>query len=106
MHKMITAVVAALLSGVGPASAQTASHAVKVTNTGKLPVIALTTSEPGKNDWGADLLGVRTIESGKTITVEIKGAACQIDLQAVMDDGKVVEKSAVDICTEGAVVSL
>lgn len=94
----------AVLLAAGTAWAQ-AAHPVKITNTGKLPVIALSTSAPGKNDWGADMLGARTIGPGKTITIEVKGD-CQVDFQAVLDDGKVVEKGGVDVCAPGAEVSL
>jgi len=101
-----TILVALGLAVCSAASAQGADHAVNVTNTGKIPVIALTTSDPGKNDWGADLLGTRTIGPGKTITVQVKGGACQVDVQAVLDDGGTVEKTGVEICAADASVSL
>ena len=94
------------LLAAGAAAAQTTSHEVKITNSGKTPVVSLSTSPPGKSDWGADMLGVRTIKPGETLAVEVKGADCQLDFQAVMDDGAVVEKAGVDVCAPGAAVTL
>lgn len=102
----LTGAVVLALALAGAARAQTGDHAVKVTNTGKMAIVALTTAEPGTNEWGADLLGAKTIGPGKTITVRIKGATCTVDFQAVMDDGKIVEKAGVEVCAEGAAVSL
>ena len=86
-----------------PAPPPPGSHVVKMTNTEKQAVTAVYASPPGKNDWGDDLLGKQTAAPGRTVTlvfVNPAPEACVQDLQLLMNDGKSVQKSGVNVCEQ------
>ena len=75
-------------------------HAVKLSNGEKQAITSIFVSEPGRKDWGDDLLGKQVGAPGKTVTLKIKGAACVYDLQMLMNDGTMVVKAGVDVCAQ------
>lgn len=75
-------------------------HSVKLSNGEKQAITSIYASEPGRKDWGDDLLGKQVGAPGKTVTLKIKGAACVYDLQMLMNDGSMVVKSGVDVCAQ------
>lgn len=75
-------------------------HSVKLSNAEKQAITSVYVSEPGRKDWGEDLLGKQVGAPGKTVTLKIKGAACVYDLQMLMNDGTMVVKSGVDVCAQ------
>jgi hypothetical protein len=84
-----------------PAAPPPGGHLVKLTNTEKQAVTAVYASAPGKNDWGDDLLGKQTAAPGRTVGLIFMAPTtetCVQDLQLLMNDGKTVQKSAVNVC--------
>lgn len=78
------------------------AHVVKLLNADTMAVTAVYASPAGKNAWGDDLLGSQTADAGKTVTLgfkEMPAEACSQDLQMLMNDGKTVTKTAIDVCT-------
>jgi hypothetical protein len=77
------------------------AHMVKLTNGEAQAVTAVYASAPGKNDWCDDLLGKQTAGPGKTVSLMFMAPTpdtCVQDLQMLMNDGKVVQKAAVNVC--------
>jgi hypothetical protein len=78
------------------------AHVVKLLNADTMAVTAVYASPAGKNAWGDDLLGRQTADAGKTVTLgfkEMPADQCSQDLQMLMNDGKTVTKTAIDVCT-------
>jgi|SRR5882757_7129105 len=87
----------AAAAGPPPAGA----HLVKLTNAEKQAVTAIYASAPGKNDWGDDLLGKQTAAPGRTVSLTFIARtteACVQDIQLLMNNGKTVQKSGVNVC--------
>jgi hypothetical protein len=86
-------------AAAGPAPA--GAHMVKLTNAEKQAVTAIYASAPGKNDWGDDLLGKQTAAPGRTVSLTFiarTAEACVQDIQLLMNNGKTVQKSGVNVC--------
>ena len=84
-----------------PAAPPPGGHMVKLTNTEKQAVTAVYASATGKNDWGDDLLGKQTAAPGKTVILMFMAPTpetCVQDIQLLMNDGKTVQKSGVNVC--------
>ncbi len=74
---------------------------VKLTNAEAMAVTAVYASPTGKSDWGDDLLGSQTAAPGKVVTLGFKdmpAEQCKQDLQLLMNDGKTVTKTNIDVC--------
>ena len=98
--KTILGTAAALALAATTVQAQPAAgdiHSVKLSNAEKQAITSIYASEPGRKDWGDDLLGKQVGAPGKTVTLKIKGASCVWDLQMLMNDGTMVVKSGVDV---------
>ncbi|MEO6340369.1 MAG: hypothetical protein ABIO39_10050 [Caulobacteraceae bacterium] len=101
--KTTLATAVALMLAASTVQAQPAagdSHSIKLSNGEKQAITSVYASEPGRKDWGDDLLGKQVGAPGKTVTLKIKGAACVYDLQMLMNDGSMVVKAGVDVCAQ------
>ena len=103
MKEILATAALALAFTTTTVSAQPAGgdiHSVKLSNGEKQAITSIFVSEPGRKDWGDDLLGKQVGAPGKTVTLKIKGAACVYDMQMLMNDGAMVVKSGVDVCAQ------
>jgi hypothetical protein len=84
-----------------PPAAPPPAHVVKLLNADTMAVTAVYASPAGKNAWGDDLLGSQTAAAGKTVSLgfgAMPAELCSQDLQLLMNDGKTVTKTAIDVC--------
>jgi hypothetical protein len=89
----------ALLGFSKPASAQ--DLVFNLINQSSYDVIEFYASPVDVADWEEDILGSDILESGYSIRITIADARtqCEYDLRFVFDDGDVVERAAVDLCS-------
>ncbi len=89
----------ALLSFSTPAPAQ--DLVFNLSNESSYDVIEFYASPVDVSDWEEDILGQDILESGYSIQITIADARsqCEYDLRFVFDDGDVVDRGAVDLCS-------
>ena len=101
---------AAAAIGAGSAIAQAAggdpATAVQCANGGKLAIVAVYTSPPGRGDWSDDMLGKGTLRPGQTRMLKLKAKpdSCKIDFSALLDNGDTVTKKDIDLCATSPTV--
>jgi hypothetical protein len=100
--------VAALWAGsaIAQAAAGDPATAVQCANGGKLAIVAVYTSPPGRSDWSDDMLGKGTLKPGQTRMLKLKAKpdGCKIDFSALLDNGDTVTRKDVDLCAASPTV--
>ncbi len=83
-----------------PAPLGPGERSFALVNTDKTGITSVYAAKTGSEDWTDDLLGKQTAGPGKSVTLRFKGAEsqCAYDLQVLMNDGKPVQKSNIDLC--------
>jgi hypothetical protein len=74
--------------------------AIQVANSGKMAIIAVYASPPGRADWGDDMIGKGPLKGGQTrkMPVKAKPEACKVDVMAMLDSGVTRTQKDVDLC--------
>jgi hypothetical protein len=103
MRKIIILAMAgavASIPGIASAATDGKNRKVHVENMSNHTMRELYASPVTAKTWEENLLGQRTLESGKSIYANIDNGTndCYYDLKAVMDNGNVLEKRSVDVC--------
>lgn len=84
-----------------PALAEdTPATAIQVANSGKMAIIAVYASPPGRADWGDDMVGKGPLKGGQTrkMPVKAKPEACKVDVMVMLDSGVTRTQKDVDLC--------
>ncbi len=73
---------------------------LKLTNTGKVSIVAVYVAPAGSQDTSPDLLGKQVASSGKTVTIKVQDpkGACVFDLVFLMNDGDMVVRPSINLC--------
>ena len=92
-------------SALGQAAGDPAT-AVQCANGGKLAIVAVYTSPPGRSDWSDDMLGKGTLKPGQTAMLKLKAKpdGCKVDFSALLDNGDTVTKKDIDLCAAAPTV--
>ena len=94
------AVVAALVPAAGIAQPVSIStRDVVLTNQTGHDMIQFFASSTAVRDWQEDRLGP-VLAAGQTrrVTLSRNGGTCQFDFKAVLDDGRSIERRAINVC--------
>jgi hypothetical protein len=80
--------------------------AVQCANGGKLAIVAVYTSPPGRSDWSDDMLGKGTLKPGQTRMLKLKAKpdGCKVDFSALLVNGDSVTKKDIDLCAPSPTV--
>ncbi|HEX6604236.1 MAG TPA: hypothetical protein VF027_05070 [Sphingomicrobium sp.] len=103
MRKLfLTGVFAAIVSvpAISVAAPDGKNRKVTVANMSNHVLRELYASPVTAKTWEEDMLGQRTLASGKTISANIDNGTneCYYDLKGVMDNGRTVEERNVNVC--------
>lgn len=98
MKTQILAAIAALTLFAGQAVAEDIQF--KLTNESQYTIDQMFASPADKEEWGNDILGQETLESGNFVTVTVTNGseACIFDIKVVDEDEQPHELKGVDIC--------
>ena len=93
------ATVAAVKSADPPAAPAGPGSSSLLTNADKAAITSIYVAQTGTENWTDDLLGKQTAGAGKTVSLRISGPPeqCRYDLQVLMNDGKSVQMSDLNI---------
>ena len=86
--------------GAEPADAGGPGRVLTLVNGDVTAITSIYVAQTGTQNWTEDLLGKQTAGAGKTVTLKIAGPPeqCRYDLQALMNDGKAVQKNDLNVC--------
>ena len=93
-------------SAIAQAAAGDPATAVQCANGGKLAIVAVYTSPPGRADWSDDMLGKGTLKPGQSRMLKLKAKpdGCKVDFSALLDNGDTVTKKDIDLCAASPTV--
>jgi hypothetical protein len=97
---LLTAGLAAAFLGATALAAVAQPRQVEIANRSSHAMIQFFASSVTTQDWGDDILG-STLAAGQVRQITLAGGAaggCLYDLKAVFDDGRAVERHAVNVC--------
>ena len=99
----LTTLVLVLLGGTSFAQDRYDRHVDIVNETGRV-IYGFYSTNKSVTHWGRDLLGQNVIQPGQGTRVNLddRTGYCVFDLRAVLDNGRVIERYRVDVCTVGA----
>jgi hypothetical protein len=102
LRLLLAAAVLVLLGGTGVARDRYDRHVDIVNETGRV-IYSFYSTNKGVSHWGRDLLGQNVIQPGQgtRINLDDRTGYCVFDFRAVLDNGRVIERYRVDVCTVG-----
>ena len=71
----------------------------RIVNRGRIEIAEVYATPAGAGNWGRDRLGEDTIEAGSYRIIQLPAGQCVYDLRIVFNDGDMMEKRHINLCT-------